>query len=217
MSDRLRRTLTDQVQPSHAAVVVIDPQKDFCASDGIMGRLWGLDMTSIQEAVPRLNRFVTAARSSGVPVVWVREVFSPSRMLPNAKVLNGDGDDLVLIREGGDGIDWYGDVIGPRDDETVFTKWNYDAFENSDLDLWLRSAGIETLVFTGFTSNVCVETSARHAYIKGYYVVVVSDCTAAPVAAEHDAAMVNIGKYFGRAETAQEVIRCWGGRDRGTR
>jgi nicotinamidase-related amidase len=211
MNPELLRTLAEQVRSEHAAVIVIDPQKDFCASDGVMGRLFGLDMSPVQEAVPALNAFLTAARRAGVPVVWVREIFAPSRMLPNSRVINGDGDDLVLIREGGDGIDWYSGVTPPLPGEPIFTKYNYDAFDGTDLELWLRSRGIQTLVFTGFTTNVCVETSARHAYIRGFYVVTLADCTGAPSRPEHDAALLNLGKYFGQVASSDDVIACWTG------
>lgn len=205
----LLTTLPEQVHPSHAALVVIDVQRDFCSNDGAMGRVLGLDLSAIQAAVPRLNDLVEAARRQTVPVVWVREVFSPDRMLANQRVINGDGDGIILIREGTDGVDWYEQLTPPLTDEPVFTKWNYDAFENTDLDLWLRARSIRSIVFVGFTTNVCVETSARHAYIKGYYVLVADDCTGAPSRAEHDAALVNIGKYFGRVETSGAIKAAW--------
>jgi ureidoacrylate peracid hydrolase len=179
----IRSTLESQVAIGRVAVVVIDVQKDFCASDGVMGGAWGLDMSRIQEAVPRLNRFLERARANA--------------------------DTLQLIREGLDGTDWYDGVTPVADGEPVFTKWNYDAFESTDLDLWLRAHDIETLVFVGFTTNVCVETSARHAYIKGYYTIVLSDCTGAPDQAEHEAALVNIGKYFGKVATSESVVGAW--------
>jgi ureidoacrylate peracid hydrolase len=133
-------------------------------------------------------------------------------MMPNHRVINGDGDDLILIREGGDGVEWYEDVDGPSPGEPVFTKWNYDAFEGTDLDLWLRAREAQTVVMTGFTTNVCVETTARHAYINGYYVVTVADCTGAPSPHEHEAALVNLGKYFGRVATSDELITAWSAR-----
>jgi nicotinamidase-related amidase len=209
MSTTLLTSLAEQIEPAHTAVIVVDPQKDFCATDGVMGRVFGLDMSPVQAAVPALNRFIEDARAAGVPVAWVREVFSPDRMMPAHRLINGDGDDLQLIREGTDGVDWYEGMIPPAPDEPTFTKWHYDAFEGTELDLWLRARDVVTLVMTGFTTNVCVETTARHAYIKGYYVVTLSDCTAAPSQAEHDAALVNLGRYFGRVATSGEVVATW--------
>jgi ureidoacrylate peracid hydrolase len=205
----LLTTLGDQVDPRHTALVVIDVQRDFCSSEGVMARRFGLDLSAIQAAVVPLNELVHAARSQDVPVVWVREVFAPERMLPNQRIIHGDGDAVLLIRSDSDGIDWYEGLTPPQDGEPVFTKWNYDAFDSTDLELWLRTRGIRTTVFVGFTTNVCVETTARHAYIRGFHVVVAGDCTGAPSAAEHEAALVNIGNYFGRVASSGEIAATW--------
>jgi nicotinamidase-related amidase len=205
----LLTTLEAQVDPRHAALVVIDVQRDFCSNEGVMAARFGLDLSAIQEAVPRLNALVDSARAERVPVVWVREVFAPERMLPNQRVIHGDGDEVLLIRSDSHGIDWYEGLTPPLAGEPVFTKWNYDAFDSTDLELWLRTRGIRTTVFVGFTTNVCVETTARHAYIRGFHVVVAGDCTGAPSATEHEAALVNIRSYFGRVAESGEIAGAW--------
>jgi ureidoacrylate peracid hydrolase len=203
------RTLEEQAHPHHTALLIIDPQKDFCADDGAMAAR-GVDLSATQEAVPRINRLVEAARRAGATVVWVRAVLSDARMLPNQKLLYGEGDRIRVVREGSDGAEWYSAVIRPLADEAIITKWNYDAFADTELDLLLRSQGIRTLLLTGFATNVCVETTARHGFVKGYYIVLVSDCTAANTAQEHEMALFNIQSYFGRVATSGEIISIWG-------
>ena len=66
---------------------------------------------------------------------------------------------------------------------------------------------IKTLLLTGFITNVCVETCARHAYIKGYYVVVVSDCTDAATEREYESTLFNIKTYFGKVVSSEEIKR----------
>ena len=100
-------------------------------------------------------------------------------------------------------------MIPPMDGEPVITKWNYDAFEDTDLHLFLRSKGIETLLMSGFASNICVETTARHGYIKGYYIVVVSDCTDAFTSDAYEATMSNIRSHFGKVATSEEIMSLW--------
>ena len=125
------------------------------------------------------------------------------------RVIHGEGDAVLLIRSDSDGIDWYEGLTPPLEGEPVFTKWNYDAFDSTDLELWLRTRGIRTTLFVGFTTNVCVETTARHAYIRGFHVVVAGDCTGAPSAAEHEAALVNIDRYFGRVAPSAAIAAVW--------
>ena len=94
-------------------------------------------------------------------------------------------------------------------DEYVITKYHYDAFEDTDLALLLGSRGVKTLLMTGFLTNVCVETTARHGYIKGYYIVVVSDCTDAATEQEYEATLYNIKKFFGKVATSGEIKKVW--------
>jgi ureidoacrylate peracid hydrolase len=209
MPEKPYGSLGEIADPSHSALIVIDVQHDFCSERGAMAERFGFDMKEIREAVPRLNAFVEECRAAGVFVVWVREVFADSRMHPNQKALWGAGDDIWLIREDGDGIDWYEDVVGPGPGEPVITKWQYDAFEDTELDLLLKSRGIETLLMTGFTTNVCVETTARHGYIKGYYIALVEDCAGAPTPEEHRSGVFNIGTYFGKVTTSDELAGLW--------
>lgn len=203
-------TVSEQVRPGHTAVLVIDVQRDFCAEDGVMSRVFGLDLRSIRAAVPALNVVIAGARRAGIPVVWIREVFAPARMRDNHRLIHGDEESLRLIREGSAGVDWYAGVVGPNPDETVITKWNYDAFEGPELRRWLDDHDIRTVVLGGFTTNVCVETTGRHAYLLGYYVVTLADCTGAPDPAEHEAALHNLGRYFGSVVTSDVVLTAWG-------
>jgi nicotinamidase-related amidase len=209
MAEKIYGSLREVADPSHSALIIIDVQHDFCSERGAMAERFGFDMKEIREAVPRLNAFIEECRRTGVLVVWVREVFSDEKMRPNQKALWGAGDDIWLIREDGPGVDWYEDVIDPLPDEPVITKWQYDGFEDTDLHLLLQSRGIETLLMTGFTTNVCVETTARHGYIKGYYIALVADCTDAPTRAEYESGVFNIKTYFGTATTSDELVELW--------
>jgi len=202
-------TLKEIADPGHSALIIIDAQHDFCSEKGAMAQRFGFDMKEIREAVPRLNEFIKACREAGVFVVWVREIFSDKRMHNNQKSLWGAGDDIWLIPEGGKGIEWYEGMIPPLESEPVVTKWQYDAFQGTDLERLLQAHGIKTLLMTGFTTNVCVESTARHGYEKGYYIVLASDCSGTPTPAEHEAAVFNIKTYYGQAAPSSEIVQLW--------
>lgn len=209
MSEKLLTTLAEQVEPEHTALIVIDPQKDFCAPDGALAKIFRQDVSRIPDAVKRLNPFIQKARQVGVSVIWVRLIATNDTRRPNVKAFRGGGDDIVVCREGSDGMSWYSEITPPLPAERIITKWNYDAFADTELDLLLSGKGIKTLLFTGFATNVCVETTARHGYIKGYYVVLVSDCTEAYTRQEHESAVFNIKTYFGKVATSNEIIKIW--------
>lgn len=208
MNEDILLTLNEQVQPKHTALVIVDPQKDFCASDGAIARLMGLDVSRIQAAVQRLNPFIQKAREAGLFIIWTRSLNAPDKMMPNRKARHAKRPVDIAI-EGSDGASWYSEIIKPLPDEYIVTKRNFDSFEDTELDFLLKCNGIKTLVFTGFVANVCVETSARHGYIKGYYIVLVSDCTDAPTQREYESATYNIERYFGKVATSSDLVEVW--------
>jgi ureidoacrylate peracid hydrolase len=62
---------------------------------------------------------------------------------------------------------------------------------------------------TGVATNVCVETTARQAFLRDYYVVFTSDCTAAFSQAQHDATLFNIDQFFGEVAASEDIMACW--------
>jgi ureidoacrylate peracid hydrolase len=73
----------------------------------------------------------------------------------------------------------------------------------------LRSRGVRTVIMTGVATNVCVETTARQAFLKDYYVVFTSDCFATFSQAAHDATLHNIDQFFGEVATGEQVAAFW--------
>ena len=213
MPQEILGTLEEQIDPRHTALVVIDPQNDFCATDGAAARLMGSDVSRIQSAVKPLNSFIKRAREAGLMIVWTRSLVDPDKARPSFKargfMMDAKVKDIDVVREGSDGAEWYSEVGKPLPTEYVITKYHYDAFEDTDLGLLLGSRGIKTLLMTGFLANVCVETTARHGYIKGYYIVVVSDCTDTATEREYEATLHNIKKFFGKVATSDEIKKVW--------
>jgi nicotinamidase-related amidase len=62
-----------------------------------------------------------------------------------------------------------------QDDETTIHKNFPGAFEQTSLHSTLESMGVKKLVLTGYMAHVCVSTTAREAFQKGYEVVLVED------------------------------------------
>lgn len=213
MPQKILKTLEEQVEPRHTALIIIDPQNDFCASDGAAVKLLGWDVSRIQSAVQHLNPFIQKVRETGLMVVWTRSLVAADKARPSYRarslITEATAEDIAIVKEGSHGADWYSEITKPLPDEYVVTKWHYDAFEDTNLDLLLSSRGIKTLLVTGFNANVCVETTARHGYIKGYYIVLVSDCTDAPTQREYESTVHNIKNYFGKVATSAEIAKIW--------
>jgi ureidoacrylate peracid hydrolase len=208
------RTLSEKVDPQHSALILVDVLNDFCAEGGAMHRE-GCDLSMVRKMVPRLERLLAAARAAKVRCVWVRCAYNTT---PN-HYLSEVWLEHCLRRRPGAYIkfpvcepgQWNGDFfqIQPLPDEVIVTKHRYGAFESTDLDLILRSCGIRSVIMTGVATNVCVETAARQAFMRDYYVVFTGDCCATYSQAQHDAALENIDRFFGEVVTSEQIMACW--------
>lgn len=209
-------TLGEKVEPAHTALVVIDMQNDFCASGGMVSRD-GRDISEAQRMAERLPELLDCARATGVLRVFVRCEYTSEG---NAYLSDPWLEQAVRERKGGFTTipvcekdswagDWYGG-IRPIEGDIVVVKNRYDAFQGTNLDLVLRSHGIRTVVMTGVVTNVCVETTARSAFVRDYYVVMAEDGCAAYVREDHEQTMRNIRRFFGVTPSIAELRAAWG-------
>ena len=116
---------------------------------------------------------IKTARAAGVFVVFVRNVYTSDHnfylsdvWLEQAARKRAGGYTRIPVCEAGSwGGDFYGEVR-PQPHDPIVTKHRYSAFYNTDLETILRANGIRTVVLTGVVTNVCVETSAREAFVR---------------------------------------------------
>lgn len=210
----LLTTLGEKVEPRHAALLVIDVQNDFCAEGGMMHRE-GRDLGEVQKMARALPRLLDAARDAGVLVVFVRNVYSTEE---NHYLSDVWLEQAARRRAGSYTVwpvcgpeSWEGDfyTVRPLPEEPVITKHRFSAFHNTDLETVLRAHSIRSVVLAGVATNVCVETTAREAFVRDYYVVFLDDGTATYDRASHEATLNSIERFFGQVATIDDVVGCW--------
>ena len=101
------------------------------------------------------------------------------------------------------------ELIAPTRCVLVVVDVQNGAFVGTSLPVVLRTLGRPVLAIAGVTTNVCVESTARDAFMRDWQVVLLEDCAAALTKAEHDAAVYNVRTYFGRVADAAAVERAW--------
>ncbi|MBI4320435.1 MAG: cysteine hydrolase [Chloroflexi bacterium] len=202
-------TLKERVDPKNTALLVVDVQNDFCASDGGLGRRVG-DMSRIQAIIPDLLNLIAAARENGVAVVFIRTTHdgwtNSDSWLERRKDVSVE--EVPICQEGSWGAELY--RVEPEPGDKVITKHRYSAFYGTDLDVVLRAKGIKSLLMTGVATNVCVETTARDGFMRDYRIVFVDNCCGTAAAEDQQATLRNIRNHFGVVVTSQEVIEAWG-------
>jgi isochorismate hydrolase len=78
----------------------------------------------------------------------------------------------------------------------IINKNQYDAFYNTELEEYLRSKNIEQVIITGLLANLCCETTARSAFVRGFEVFFPVDATAAYNREFHLSTFRNLGFGF---------------------
>lgn len=204
-------TLDARIAPAHTALLLIDMQKDL-VYDGYLCDLAGRDLTATRSVIPTMGRLLNAARASGALVVHVgfstyRDHLSDSGpWLAQRRRSTYSSDKLCMA--GTDGADFI-DELAPEAGELVVMKHRYSAFKGTDLDMILRARDIRTVVTTGVSTNVCVESTLRDAFETGYYVCIPSDATASWDMSLHAATLQTVTHRFGLVTTTDEIEGIW--------
>jgi nicotinamidase-related amidase len=198
------------LDPGHSALIVVDIQNDFVHDDGFLAAKLGQDMTHVQGAVAGVNEAIRTAREAGVPVIYLQEVISEATLLPNFITQFGNFED-VAVREGTWGAEFVDELLQPQPHERVIRKPCYDGFQDSALDVTLRGLGIRTCIYSGCATNVCVEATARHGFVKGYYTALLDDACGALTAEEHAATLNTFRVFYGPVLRVEELSVLWDG------
>lgn len=168
----------------HAALIVIDMQRDF-AEPGGFGASLGNDVSRVTRIVPAVRRLIEGFRAAGRPVIHTMECHKPDLSdLPRAKRDRGHpvlriGDEgpmgrVLIAGEPGTAII---SELAPRDGEVVIEKPGKGAFYATPLDEVLKERDIRQLIFAGVTTEVCVQTTMREANDRGYECLVCEEAT----------------------------------------
>ena len=166
----------------------------------------------IHAMIPTLEDLVWQARKHNVPIIYVQNIRNEWNVSDVSWEHNkGRAQDRKVwnCMEGSWGADFY-KLTTPARGEHICVKHRYSAFIDTDLDLVLRSQDIRTLIIAGVNTNVCVESTARDGFMKDYYIVFLSDCTAAVIREDHEATLRNIQNHFGIVTTSMTVVSIWG-------
>jgi ureidoacrylate peracid hydrolase len=196
----LFQDLPTTVSPSHAALLVIDTQNDFCRDE------------ARRAMIPRVRRVLDAARASDVPVIFIQNTVLPGG-------LSDSPADLVRRRKLGINTDvtidgtWghkFVDELTPLPGETVIRKHRLSALIGTTLDTVLRSRDIQTIICTGTATHGCVINTAYSAVALNYYVVVAEDCVASWRKEFHESALFLMRNTINYVVHSDELLSAWG-------
>ena len=89
------------------------------------------------------------------------------------------------------------DDIKPTQADHIVLKRRDSAFHDTEIAVWLRSLSVNTIIFCGIDTSICVETSLRDAFNIGYDIVLISDATASSNEKHYESTLDNVRGYYG--------------------
>lgn len=170
--------------PLTTALMVIDMQRDFIDPDGF-GAALGNDIRPLRAIIPPTARLIAAARGAGLPIIHTRECHAQDlsdcpttkreRGKPTLRI--GDLGPMGRILVAGEPGTEIVAELKPIDGEIVVDKPGKGAFYATNLQDQLERLGVESLIFAGVTTEVCVQMTMREANDRGYNCLLATDAT----------------------------------------
>jgi nicotinamidase-related amidase len=196
------------MDPKHTALVLIGYQNDYFAADGILhqvieesSRVTGT-LANTVDLLERLNP--TPLLIVSTPLGFTpdySELTEPVGILKTVK-------EMKAFRAGTKGAETIPELrrLGERILE-VPGKRGLNAFSNTDLDNLFQQRGVTNVVLAGVVTSICVDSTGRSAYERGYKVSVLSDCTSGRTTFEQDFYCENVFPLYAEVIDHEQLLQ----------
>lgn len=196
------------MNPNQTALILVGYQNDYFARDGILRGVVE-DPAGIDRVLKNTLALIEATDGTGLTVIATPIVLEPEyRALANSVGILDKIKQSGAFRAGTPGAETIPELkaLGGRV-VSVGGKVGFNAFANTDLDTVLRGRGIRTVLVAGMVTSLCIDSTGRAAYERGYAVQILSDCTSGRTAAEQSFYCQSIFPLYGGVLDSGEAIR----------
>jgi ureidoacrylate peracid hydrolase len=203
-------TNMDLSHSANLALIVVDVQNGFVSKGGSYDLL-GIKLDNYRNVIPKIKELIDLCRKVNVPIFYTQAVREPSgidlltkthRILPKSReerikkrpiCVRGTWDSRIV------------EEIKPMGKDHIIIKRRDSAFQDTETEVWLKSIGIDTLMFCGIDTSICVETSLRDGFNRGYDVILISDATASSNIQHYKTTIEHVKEYYGMILSVKEL------------
>jgi ureidoacrylate peracid hydrolase len=197
------------------ALIVVDMQNGYCTKGGSYekyGGTIGADLEAYRSTIPNIVKLLDVCHELKIPVFFTQQVREQSgidlftklhRIVPERRAeylkipaVIRDTWDAAII-----------DELKPSSDDHIIIKRRDSAFQDTELDLWLRSSYIDTIICVGIDTVICVENTLEDGFNIGYDVILVEDATASSWKRIGEASVKKVAGSYGWVVRTAHLIK----------
>ena len=181
------------------ALVVIDMANAWTREDN------AFTCEGMETVIPALNEVLAAFRAKGLPIIFTTTAY---------EIIEGEHSDMGLwgkkipaevLRAGSDAVQ-IDTRLERRDDEMLIVKKQASAFRGTNLQSYLTSCGVDTVVVTGATASACVRATVEDAIADGFRPIIVRECIGDRIAGAVEWNLYDMDAKLGDVEPLEAVL-----------
>ena len=188
----------DQLIPQKAALLILDMQNFFHDSQS------HAFIPSAKTIIKPIQTLADLFIQNNLPIIITKHINTKD----NAKQMDSWWRDILTEDSEFSQLITQFDIPQAK----LIVKSQYDAFYNTNLNELLQKSKIEQVIITGVMTHLCCETTARSAFVQGYYVFFPIDGTATYNEEFHFATLTNMAHGFADIALIENLIQAFNGK-----
>ena len=186
------------------ALIIMDMQNAFVKTEGSLSKM-GIPVARASDPIENIKKIKKSFKENDMPIIYIQmtlrkdlvdagvllKVFPPLKALGHCEINTWDYE---IIEE-----------LTPESGDYIVQKFRFDSFYGTNLETLLRCLNIDTLVFSGIATNVCVESTVRAALTRDFSNIVVKDATASFTEEMENAAFINFEFGFAKLVNLEDL------------
>jgi len=169
------------------AAILVGYQNDYFAAAGILRGVVE-EANRVDSTLSNTLKFLRSAAQTDMMLISTPIILTPDyRALAESDGILGAIRDSGAFKAGSRGADTIPELL-EFGDRIVYAngKQGFNAFSNTALDELLKKNNIHHLLLAGMITSLCIDSTGRAAYERGFKVTILSDCVSARTPAEQE-------------------------------